>query len=369
MKIGSLCSGAGGLDLAVAAVFGAAVAWHAETNPAAAKVLAHHWPGVPNLHDLTTADFAAAEPVDIICAGWPCQPFSLAGKRLGAADERALWPHVAGAVRALRPAIVVLENVSAVLAAGEFTRVANDLAEAGYEFAWVCLRASDVGAPHQRERLFILAHAAGQRRKHRWPQPAGFDAAVSRTQSVDGLWPTPCARDHKDNASPGAVSRNTPTLGAIEHYLPTPRSSDRFGAGEHGDGAPDLRTSVALLPTHAAADATGGGRHPDARQGHTRQLIDYALLCTPGSWGKYAPAIRRWEKVTRPAPPPTEPNKNGNPRLSAAFAEWMMGWPAGWVTDLPISRSDALRIIGNGVVPQQATAALHWLLNVCEVAA
>jgi len=88
-------------------------------------------------------------------------------------------------------------------------------------------------------------------------------------------------------------------------------------------------------------------------------------------WGKYEAAILRWEALTRPAPAPTEPNKNGNPRLAAAFSEWMMGWPAGWVTDpaIGISRNDQLRIIGNGVVPQQAIAALNRLLGIAEVTA
>ena len=89
------------------------------------------------------------------------------------------------------------------------------------------------------------------------------------------------------------------------------------------------------------------------------------------AWGKYEPAIRRWEQIIGPAPAPTEPNKNGNPRLSAAFSEWMMGWPHGWVTDpdIGISRNDQLRIIGNGVCPQQAVAALRYLLTVAEVVA
>ena len=86
-------------------------------------------------------------------------------------------------------------------------------------------------------------------------------------------------------------------------------------------------------------------------------------------WGKYEPAISRWESVTRPAPPPTEPNTRGNPRLAAPFPEWMMGWPAGWVTGLDISRNDQLRIIGNGCCPQQVVAALTWLLMIAEVAA
>ncbi len=89
------------------------------------------------------------------------------------------------------------------------------------------------------------------------------------------------------------------------------------------------------------------------------------------AWGKYEPAIRRWEHLTGPAPAPTEPNKNGNPRLSAAFSQWLMGWPDGWVTDpaIGLSRNDQLRIIGNGVCSQQCVAALRYLITIAEVAA
>ena len=115
------------------------------------------------------------------------------------------------------------------------------------------------------------------------------------------------------------------------HLLPTPRTSDTNGAGAHGTGGRDMRTVVA-----------------DDVADHT-------------DFGDYAPAIRRWEQVTgHPAPPPTEPTgRGGAHRLSARFAEWMMGLPPGWVTDIPISRTEQLRAIGNGVVPQQAVAALR----------
>jgi DNA (cytosine-5)-methyltransferase 1 len=89
-----------------------------------------------------------------------------------------------------------------------------------------------------------------------------------------------------------------------------------------------------------------------------------------GTWGDYAAAIARWEALTRPAPPPTQPSKKGTPQLSPAFAEWMMGLPAGWITDVPgVTRNEALRLAGNGVVPTQAAAALRIMLNRAEAAA
>ncbi|MCI4066200.1 hypothetical protein MRQ36_28080 [Micromonospora sp. R77] len=122
-------------------------------------------------------------------------------------------------------------------------------------------------------------------------------------------------------------------------HLPTPRASDARGAGLHGDGGPDLRTTVA---------------HPIVG------VVDEA------TWGAYAPVIARWETVTgRPVPPPTQTGRHGKPVLAPVFVEWLMGLPAYWVTDprLDLPRTGALRVLGNGVVPAQAAAALHLLLH------
>ena len=121
-----------------------------------------------------------------------------------------------------------------------------------------------------------------------------------------------------------------------------------------------------LLPTPNASDCTGGAAHPDTRVGHSRQLIDYALYAGTSEWSKYEAAISRWESVMETAAPaPTEPNRNNRPRLKASFSEWLMGWPEGWVTnpEIGLSRAAQLRMIGNGVVPQQAVAALRKLLE------
>ena len=142
----------------------------------------------------------------------------------------------------------------------------------------------------------------------------------------------------------------------------------------NGRGVADaLPGVVALLPTPAVNDMGAGktveawdawtdtmrARHGNGN-GHGKSLAIEAQRHT--DFGPYTPAIRRWESVLgRPAPSPTEPNKDGRPRLSARFVEFLMGLPAGWVTDVDIPRSAQLKALGNGVVPQQALLALSLL--------
>lgn len=163
LTAGSLCSGYGGLDLAVMAVTGARLAWTAETDRYAAGVLAHHWPGVPNLGDVTALDWAAVPPVDLVTAGWPCQDISYAGPGVGITEgtRSGLWLHIAAGLGHLRPAYVYLENVAALRTRG-LGKVLGDLAALGYDTQWTCLRAADAGAPHRRDRLLLLAVRPGE---------------------------------------------------------------------------------------------------------------------------------------------------------------------------------------------------------------
>lgn len=159
MKVGSLFSGIGGLDLGLERA-GMTVSWQSEIDPYACKVLAKHWPGVPNHGDIKRIDWGAVEPVDVICGGYPCQPFSTAGKRRGKDDPRHLWPWVRDAIGALRPNYAILENVRGHLSLGGLT-VVGELAEIGYDAEWRVVSAAGMGAPHRRDRIIIVAYPNG----------------------------------------------------------------------------------------------------------------------------------------------------------------------------------------------------------------
>jgi len=161
---GDLFSGIGGFALA-ARWMGWRTAWFSEIEPFASRVLAHHWPDVPNYGDITRIDWATVEPVDILTAGFPCQPHSVAGLRKASQDNRDLSSEVIRAIRHLRPRYAVLENVPGLIGSEKgqfFRRFLGQVAEIGYDAEWGVLAASDVGAPHARERLWIVGYPNGE---------------------------------------------------------------------------------------------------------------------------------------------------------------------------------------------------------------
>jgi len=188
VKIGSLFSGYGGLDLAVEKMFNAETAWHCEWEDAPSQILASHW-DVPNYRDVSKVDFREVEQVDILTGGFPCQDLSLAGKRAGLqpGTRSGLWSEFARAIETIKPKYVVIENVRGLVSAtatnpdlehcplcmGEATDgkpvmralggVLGNLADLGYDAKWTGIRAADAGAPHNRYRIFILAYPKGSR--------------------------------------------------------------------------------------------------------------------------------------------------------------------------------------------------------------
>jgi DNA (cytosine-5)-methyltransferase 1 len=161
--VGSLFSGIGGLDLGLERA-GMRVVWQSEIDPFACKVLKKHWPEVINHGDIKQIDWATVEPVDIICGGYPCQPFSTAGKRRGTDDPRHLWPWVRTAISELRPRYAILENVRGHLSMGGL-QVVGELAEIGYDAEWRVVSAAGLGAPHRRDRIIIVAYPNNTRER------------------------------------------------------------------------------------------------------------------------------------------------------------------------------------------------------------
>ncbi|MFJ4409226.1 DNA cytosine methyltransferase [Streptomyces sp. NPDC088910] len=391
LRLGSLCSGYGGLDMAVQAVFGGSLAWVADNDPGAARILAHHHPHVPNLGDLTAVDWTGVEPVDVVCGGYPCQPFSSAGKRKGTADARHIWPHFTTALRVLRPQLGIFENVAGHIRLG-LDAVLADLAGIGFDAEWTTLRASDVGAAHQRKRLFILAWPAdpgGPRLARRRPEGAaphcgditaadaldlGSNRDRARGRRRDEPAPrrfTPadttgiCAGEPADQAHPVAERRDARPVPGSRGVRAT---ADTARHGHRDTGTPCERgiPAATLAGRPSSAAHTAGGRRQGSPAGDsTEPAQQFADLDRPDvqrpDWGRYAPAVERWETVTgRAAPWPVDALGRLNPPL----VEWLMGLPEGHVTTVPgLSRTAQLKALGNGVVPRQAEAALRHLAD------
>ena len=156
LTVGSLFSGIGGLDLGLERA-GMKVIWQSEIDPYCNKVLKKHWPKVINHGNIKDIHWETVERPDIVCGGYPCQPFSLAGQRNGTDDPRHLWPWVRDAISALRPSYAILENVRGHLTLGGI-QVVGELAEIGYDAEWRVVSAAGMGAPHRRDRIIIVAY-------------------------------------------------------------------------------------------------------------------------------------------------------------------------------------------------------------------
>lgn len=172
----SLFTGGGGLDIGVERA-GATVVAHAEVHDYASRILAHRFPDVPNLGDVTTIDWTPyAGTIDLIVGGFPCQDISLAGLGAGLDGERSgLWREYLRAIVELEPRAVLIENVAALRTRG-IDRVLRDLSRAGYDAEWDTISAAALGAPHLRERMFIIAWQRGTCAHAPWPTPPLADA-------------------------------------------------------------------------------------------------------------------------------------------------------------------------------------------------
>ena len=228
MRIGSLFSGIGGLELGLERARVGRTIWQAESDPFCRSVLARHWPQAHRLEDVRDVSPRTVERVDLICGGFPCQDVSVAGKGAGLDGERSgLWREFARVIDECGPAFVIVENVAH--GRGRWLpRVLADLSALGYVPAPLTVSAGDVGAPHARARTFVIADTDGlavryleqwgSPRRAQGVRPAGqgvaLDASASRGPPIPPAWITPPDVDRMgDGLSPGLDRARLRALG------------------------------------------------------------------------------------------------------------------------------------------------------------
>ena len=366
LTYGAMFAGYGGLELGAQAALGGHTRWHAENDAAPSRILARHWPGVPNLGDVTQIDWSSVQPVDVITGGSPCQDLSVAGRRAGMrpGTRSGLWSAMCRAIDVIRPRLVIWENVRGALSAPAASgvepcqgcmgddrqrpalralgRVLGDLADLGYDATWESIPASDVGAAHLRWRVFVLAWRRGSDLSDL--TPAGTPSSPDR---IADLLPTPRT---SDSTGPGVHGAGGLDLKTAIHYLPTPSAVSRQSATE---------ATRLLLPTPRATDGTKGG--PNQRGTSGELALPSAVQ--EERFGRFREAIaRHGEAIGRPAPIPTRSARSGtgSQQLTPEFVEWLMMLPAGHVTGTAgLTRTEQLRALGNGVVPPQAAEGIR----------
>ncbi len=224
ITFGSLFAGIGGFDLGLERA-GMVCKWQVEKDEFCQKVLTKHWSNVPKFGDIKNVTKKELEPVDLICGGFPCQPFSQAGKQRGKTDDRYLWPEMLRVIRELSPRWIIGENVAGFINM-ELENAFIDLEAEGYKVEAFVLPACAVGAIHRRNRIWIMAYSkcnSFQGRKTSRPQ----GEKEARNEQLARLL-QPCIRPslsvartyRSDNGIPNRVDRNRSLGNAVVPQIP-----------------------------------------------------------------------------------------------------------------------------------------------------
>jgi DNA (cytosine-5)-methyltransferase 1 len=312
LKIGSLCTGYGGLDLAVEAYFNAETIWCAEIDKYASQVIEQRFE-IPNYGNIKEIDWASLEPIDILTAGYPCQPFSHAGYRKGTDDDRHIFPYILEAISTLRPRYAVMENVRGHLSLG-LKEVLEGLASIGYDARWEIVRASQAGAPHQRARVFIIAYPKGR--------GSGF-------------------QQFRD-----------------EQTQPKLRNNSEVITNTHSDACEESRRAGGSIPSQTSQIINRSDRPINGSSDKDASYSNDQHLTHNGQVQGLGRRFTSRCQMHMQEPPDA---LDQDDKLNAYFVEYMMGLPKGWVTETGLSRAQQLKMLGNGVVPQQAELALELL--------
>jgi DNA (cytosine-5)-methyltransferase 1 len=362
MKIGSLFSGIGGLELGLEWAGVGHVVWQVERDPFPRSVLAKHWPKADRgVTDVRKAGSATLPYVDVICGGFPCQDISYAGKGAGLAGERSgLWYEFARVIREMGPRYVVIENVSALIARG-LDQVLGTLADIGYDAQWRTIRASDVGAPHRRERLFIVAHTLSERRE-RWLDTRVHEGIEGRNTNASAIVQAMANASSEGREGAKQERNDSGEIGRGD--------SVRIGVERCGDVVADANE---LRRGWRPWEGDDGARlRKPTNGGSIKELANPG--CEHGKWGAHWPEPRNetsdsqsfgGHRIIKPWVG-REPN---------GLSGWLDRWPAApgedqyeWEQPRTIAkcdnRSHRLKALGNAVVPAVAREVGLWLLDI-----
>ena len=328
LKVGSLCSGIGGFELALQHIgINIDLRYVAENSEAPSKVLAAHYPDTPNLGDWTKRD--RLPYTDLIMGGLPCQPFSTA--RLKAIDpledpRAALWPHLLRLTETFRP-VLFLENVHPFANSAVWGRTKMILEQRGYTISEAIVAASDVGACHQRKRWWCLAE----------PPEQHLNLLIQQEPAPNDhkRLPTPI-KGHGDNRNKtktwGFAALNLPVL--AHELLHTPRANTARKCKLPVSWIQD-RILEDTYYLHAEQETDGDGPYSE----------------------RFLPALKLWATMLGRSWPSPLAKDDG---LAAEFIEWMMGFPEGWTVPAG-TQPDRIRCLGNAVVPLAAARAFSLL--------
>jgi DNA (cytosine-5)-methyltransferase 1 len=397
-----LCAGIGGLELGIRlAESSARAVCYVEREAYAASVLVARMEDgsldpAPIWDDLATFDGRPWRGVvDCIAAGFPCQPWSAAGKQLGTQDDRWLWPEIVRVVRDVGPEWVFLENVPGLVSGGGLQLVLGDLSLLGFDAEWMPLSARDVGAPHRRKRIFILAHRNQARlgverselsengiaqsgsdadgggagvgystiARFGRREDAGTDSSHARADWSRGHEPE---RDGCELVHAECLRRETPRIGrrldaGTESETRSGNMADTERSGHYGREIESIRETGIGITTQGASEPMGNG---DGTRAESIATECSSRGTTGESSGSMANAKMRrpWNAGTWPPAP------NDRERWSAILTKYPEFAPAierpirGVVDGIP-ARMDRLRALGNGVVPLVAATAWRELMQ------
>jgi site-specific DNA-cytosine methylase len=340
-----LFSGIGGFALAARATGIVETVGFCEIDPFNRRTLARHWPGVPQHDDITTLTGDALSRfgrIDFITGGFPCQPFSYAGVRRGAADDRHLWPHLRRVLDEARPSVFLGENVVGLVTLG-FDTVAADLEADGYAWGAVIVPAAAVNALHRRDRIWIMAHADRDERGapgHPHGQVGAIGAVVS-------------SGDQQAVAHADGQRREEHQRAAVAVCAQQPGSPDGRQAVADATGiaqrATDLQAGTESRERHAREDPAIGG--VGGARGH-RRIAQAARALDSGPDGFPVRLVRR---------PATGPAGIELIRQAWADGSWELDLPR--VIEHEPERRQKLIAAGNAIVPQVALEIMRAMFG------